>query len=878
MTSCPTCTEPLPDKAKFCPTCGTATPQGINPATAEVHAAPKPPAPEEGADHRDRLQRALGDGLKIRRLLGRGGFAEVWSAFDVRLKREVAVKTVRYDLVISDTLLERFQREAEAVAKLRHPNIIPIYEVGEGEGIAYFVMPMIEGESLGEALDREGSFSVDEACRILREAAGALAAAHRAGIVHRDIKPDNIMLEGPERRPIVMDFGIAKATTGGDSRLTGTGMAMGTPHYMSPEQASGEKDLDSRSDQYALALVGYRMLAGQLPFQADTMSTLIMKQITEVPKPLITVRPDVPRELSDALARALSKDPASRFNTMEEFAAAIPHMGQGPASASRRRRPTSTELARFPGALMPSLREPVVLLGALGVIASIALFAPSSPRAAVATAAKRGEALFIGRAFLTKHGATGSYDERLTLAHDDTAYIWLQRAVGTNAADQQTLKDGAAFRWNLRWQRIGGSSDGVETWNVGVAPNGRVVRFNAPIPDSVARKTIPVDSAARVAESFLRDAGYDVAALTRVQDSILPRGNGSDRVFIWDARGAQIVNARGDTAMPRARVTISGDRVWSFTSSLHVPPAFVREVRTGPWRNITIASVFIIMTVIVIAAIVLAVQRQRTDELQWKLGAGLAAVALLGIGIPLLLDSANGNADGSVGALAAGFLFIGVFMLFGLQFGAVSGESLANEVNPRGLVGFTSLAKLRASGPEWTPALLRGLAIGGILAAISTVGKLVATKLFWRGGSVPDGVSSTVPWTLPLTDFGTALAGSILIFFVVHFLAKYTKRPWLAILVPAVFVAFIGIDPTLRPWLFAISQGGSFAISCWTIWRYGFLTGVVASLVADLLPGAIALLAVGNDSYLTAGSICIVVLLAIPVLALLRRRRTTTGG
>lgn len=373
VISCPTCEEPLPAKAKFCPSCGTVTLAALNLNTGQIVSALKAVPAEEGAEHRNRLQRALGEGLKIRRLLGRGGFAEVWSAFDVRLKREVAVKTLRFDIVLSETLLQRFQREAEAVAKLRHPNIIPIYEVGEGSGLAYFVMPMIEGESLGEAVEREGTFSIEETCRILREAAGALAAAHRAGIVHRDVKPDNIMLEGPERRPIVMDFGIAKATTGGDANLTGTGMAMGTPTYMSPEQASGEKDLGAASDQYALALVGYRMLAGQLPFHADSMSTLIMKQITEVPKPVIQLRPDVPRELSDALARALSKDPQARFGSMAEFAAAIPVMGAHPggAASSGRRRPTATERARFPGARMPSWREPAVLLGIVGFLLSI---------------------------------------------------------------------------------------------------------------------------------------------------------------------------------------------------------------------------------------------------------------------------------------------------------------------------------------------------------------------------------------------------------------------------------------------------------------------------------------------------------------------------
>ena len=274
---------------------------------------------------------------------------------------------------------------------------------------------------------------------------------------------------------------------------------------MSPEQASGETDLGPASDQYALALVGYRMLAGRLPFQADTASTMILKQITETPKPVHQVRADVPRELSDALARALSKDPNARFANMGEFAAAIPHVGGsgGGGSNAGRRRPTATELARFPGARMPSWREPAVLLGIIGFIASIALYPTVRPRAALATAANKGDALFAARAFLTKQGANGSYDEKMDLISDDTAYVWLQRALGSTAADTRSLTDVPAYWWNLRWQRaVTGGPD--EVWNAAAAPSGQIIRFRRAIPDTAPGAALTTDSARRIATGFLR--------------------------------------------------------------------------------------------------------------------------------------------------------------------------------------------------------------------------------------------------------------------------------------------------------------------------------------------------------------------------------------
>jgi serine/threonine-protein kinase len=276
-------------------------------------------------DLRADLAAALGDGFDVRRVLGSGGFATVYAVYDHRLKREVAVKVLRPELLAAPAVRERFQREAEAVARLRHPNIIPIFAVGETADLAYFVMPLIAGESLQARLDREQRLPVDEVRRILRETADALASAHRAGVVHRDIKPDNLLLEGPERRVVVTDFGIAKAVRGDDqvAPLTATGVVVGTPQYMSPEQAGGEGPIDHRSDIYSLGVVGYQMLAGQPPFGGATVAAILLKHITEEPQPVTRARPDCPADLAAAINRCLLKDPARRWSAVEDLQRAL---------------------------------------------------------------------------------------------------------------------------------------------------------------------------------------------------------------------------------------------------------------------------------------------------------------------------------------------------------------------------------------------------------------------------------------------------------------------------------------------------------------------------------------------------------------------------
>ncbi len=271
-----------------------------------------------------RLKDALGESYTIEGEIGRGGMGVVYRARDERLQRRVAIKVLPPELAFQKDIRERFTREAQTAARLSHPHIVPIHDVGEGQGLVYFVMGYVEGESLGGRLKRRGKLPPDEARRIMKETADALSAAHGLSVIHRDIKPDNILLEGTRGRVMVTDFGIAKALSGGSgATLTGVGVAIGTPQFMSPEQAAGEREIDGRSDLYSLGVVSYQMLTGELPFNASTVAGILMKQITEPAPVLHLSRPDVPEDLSLAVARCLEKDPENRWPTADALRRAL---------------------------------------------------------------------------------------------------------------------------------------------------------------------------------------------------------------------------------------------------------------------------------------------------------------------------------------------------------------------------------------------------------------------------------------------------------------------------------------------------------------------------------------------------------------------------
>ncbi|HRP08570.1 MAG TPA: protein kinase [Gemmatimonadales bacterium] len=309
--TCPSCRKSLPSEAVFCLHCGARTPTepGVPPRTAPT-----------GAHEVSRLSRAVADRYRIERVIGEGGMATVYLAEDLKHHRKVALKVMRPEL--AETLgTDRFLREVEIAARLSHPGILAVFDSGQSDGFLYYVMPFVEGESLPERLARERQLPAADALRIAREVAEALAYAHSQGVVHRDIKPANILLSAGHA--LVADFGIARPTVAQEQALTRTGLAIGTPQYMSPEQASGATDIDGRTDIYSLGCVLYEMLTGEPPFTGPTAQAVIARSLSESPRPLDHTREGLPPAVSSSVLRSLAKSPADRFRGAGEFAAAL---------------------------------------------------------------------------------------------------------------------------------------------------------------------------------------------------------------------------------------------------------------------------------------------------------------------------------------------------------------------------------------------------------------------------------------------------------------------------------------------------------------------------------------------------------------------------
>jgi len=302
----------------------------------------------------ERAAAALGVQYQIESEIGRGGMSVVYRARDRRLNRPVAIKVLPPELAHDAAIRTRFTREAQMAAQLTHAHIVPIYDVGEQDGLAYFVMAIVHGGNLATLLTGEPRQPVEEARRILSEIADALAYAHLRGVIHRDIKPDNILLDESSGRAMVTDFGIARAMEG-NSRLTATGIAVGTPAYMSPEQALGDREVDGRSDVYSLGVLGYQMLTGRLPFSAGNSMALLLKHVSEPPRPIAELRTDAPKSLREAIERALMKSPEDRWPTASSMRDALLSDRGGPAWRAEPREPVRYTSPR-PDGPRPELR------------------------------------------------------------------------------------------------------------------------------------------------------------------------------------------------------------------------------------------------------------------------------------------------------------------------------------------------------------------------------------------------------------------------------------------------------------------------------------------------------------------------------------------
>jgi len=333
-----------------------------------------------------RLQDALGDGYVVENPLGAGGFAVVYLVRDLNLKRKLAVKVLSPDLITSKTVLERFRREAETVAQLSHPNIVPLHFIGQKDDLLYLAMTCVEGGSLADRITAEKALPIEDVDRILREVASALDYAHKRGVIHRDIKPHNVLIESETGRSLVTDFGIARTADG--SSLTATGMLVGTPAYLSPEQVAGEGG-DHRADIYALGIVAYEMLTGEPPFTGPTPTMVLMRRLAEPPPPLEKRRPDAPPLLRDVINGMLATDPALRFQSAGDVVRTLG--GATPVSGSHA---TAEILLR--GKRMRRIRGLVLVAAVIlaGLVAAVLLI-PQRPATAVA-AVDVGMALIPG--------------------------------------------------------------------------------------------------------------------------------------------------------------------------------------------------------------------------------------------------------------------------------------------------------------------------------------------------------------------------------------------------------------------------------------------------------------------------------------------------
>jgi len=393
------------------------------------------------SDAPDRLAAALADRYRIERELGQGGMATVYLAEDLKHDRKVAIKVLKPELA-AVLGADRFLAEIKTTASLQHPNILPLFDSGTADGFLYYVMPYVEGESLRDKLDRETQLGVDEAVRITREVADALDYAHRQGVVHRDVKPENILLH--DGRPMVADFGIALAVSAAaGGRMTETGLSLGTPHYMSPEQATAEKDITGRSDVYSLASVLYEMLTGDPPHVGSSAQQIIMKIVTEEAAPVTKLRRSVPPNVAAAVGKGLEKLPADRFESAKAFADAL----ADPAFRTAGREAAG---AGVPGTSVKGRRGALWLASAVALVATtaavaLALRRPTSPQGALVVSSLRpppGEDFSERASFgaLSPDGRTFAF---VAIAADGGRSLWL-RGLDTLGAQRVPGTDGAA--------------------------------------------------------------------------------------------------------------------------------------------------------------------------------------------------------------------------------------------------------------------------------------------------------------------------------------------------------------------------------------------------------------------------------------------------
>ena len=484
----------------------------------------------------DRLKTALADHYRLDREIGAGGMATVYSAHDLKHDRPVALKVLRPELA---AILggERFLNEIKVTANLQHPNILPLYDSGAADGFLYYVMPFVEGETLRDRMTRERQMSLEDTLEIAKAVAGALQFAHEHNVVHRDIKPENILLQAGQA--LVADFGIALAVSqAGGTRLTETGLSLGTPHYMSPEQATGDRELDARSDLYSLGCMVFEMLVGEPPHVGNSVQAIVAKILSDRPHSITQTRSLVPPNVDAAVQKALAKSPADRFPSAAAFAAALTNPSFALTTAS----PT----AASPPALGPWRKRTMAVTGAAAALGVIALWgwlrSPAEPHDPVARysiripteqqiAAQRGS-----RIALSPNGAQLVYLGR----GDGTTQLWLRPRDQLGATAMPGTQDAVHPFFAPNGSRVG-------YLTAGAAQSIRLVSVNGGPPTTILDSLVGLDGATWGEDDYIYFDGFTGGGVTGLMRVAAGGGSPPEAVTTVDT-----ANGESDHVWPHA--------------------------------------------------------------------------------------------------------------------------------------------------------------------------------------------------------------------------------------------------------------------------------------------------------------------------------------
>jgi serine/threonine-protein kinase len=655
------------------------------------------------------------------------------------------------------------------------------------------------------------------------------------------------MLDGPERRIVIMDFGIAKTTDSESPSLTATGATIGSPRYMSPEQALGEMPIDHLSDQYSLALVGYRMLAGRLPFDGDSARQILLQKATRAPTPVRELRPDVPSTLARIIERALSKEREARFPSMAEFGSALAGVVAEVTGEFRQRRVVAPMADRWSIARASLYDRPLryVSVAAMALAAFVVAYPRAGSSAARSAAGARDTVLSATRAIMAELGAPGDYAERTQFIARETEHRYIQSALSADSAER-VAKQLPIWIWDVtRYRR-----DPLDAWRIEANGAGRIMAFNHLLPDTARRPMIAQDSALSIAERALERLGWRLTDLRLVRHSTPTEANRVQENFVWTVAGSTIHRAR-DSAYTQLSLTLAGPEPVAYRQSLRLPDGYVPNMR--PQTIQALASIGMTgLLVLVIIAVITTMLRSAHDVLQWGLGVRMGAIAgalwVLSVTLPRLRGVTVPYSPDDVSRVARGLNYVLASMLNVSMMGSVlvvaflfvAAESLLNEGRPDLLAGINDLSRGRLAIPEVVGALPAGYAYGFVAAAFLAVVQLIQRNVF----DVPvetelvnnaGAFANAVPALGLLEPLRIAIVAIAVVMFVIA-LALQWRRPWIAPIAVSLLWYCVRFGPSESSPAHVAAEAVVLGAVTWLAWERGALVALMVMFLAVAVP------------------------------------------